>query len=140
MEKNASAGSALLPAQADERVCRWAQGGEGDVCLEDLSASSFEGGAAPSFPKRKVTGAMREYAIAGTLHLDHLAQVRNSEANSAMLDLFCFQLCGSLGIEKGDVCSRLDRLLTQHETEWKDFMGSLGKNSFLANWAAGARK
>jgi hypothetical protein len=107
---------------------------------EDLSASSFEAGAAPSFPKRKITGALREYAIAGVLHLDHLAQLRNSEANSAMLNLFCFQLCGSLGIEEQDVRSKLDRLLTQHETEWKDFMDSLGRNSFLGNWAAGARR
>jgi hypothetical protein len=28
----------------------------------------------------------------------------------------------------------------QHETEWKAFMGSLGNNSFLVNWAAGAQK
>ena len=56
-----------------------------------------------------------------------------------MLDLFSFQLAGSLGMEEEDVRARLDRLLAQHETEWKDFMGSLGKNSFLGNWAAGAQ-
>jgi 7-cyano-7-deazaguanine synthase in queuosine biosynthesis len=106
---------------------------------ENLSASSFEGGAAPSFPKRKITRALREYAIAGTLHLDHLAQLRTSEANATMLSLFSFQLAASLGMKEEDVRCRLDRLLAQHETEWKGFIGSLGKNSFLGNWAGGAR-
>lgn len=66
---------------------------------ENLGAASFERGAAPSFPKRRITRAMREYAIAGALHLDHLAQLRHSASNAGMLDLFSFQLAGSLGIQ-----------------------------------------
>jgi hypothetical protein len=107
---------------------------------ENLGAASFERGAAPSFPKRKITGALREYAIAGALHLDHLAQVQHSASNTGALDLFSFQLAGPLGIEEAEARGKLDRLLTQHETEWKAFMGSLGNNSFLVNWAAGAQK
>jgi queuosine biosynthesis protein QueC len=107
---------------------------------ENLGAPSFERGAAPSFPKRRVTGALREYAIAGALHLDHLAQLRHSPSNAGMLDLFSFQLAGSLDMKEAEARSKLDRLLRQHETEWKDFMGSLGNNSFLVNWAPGARK
>jgi len=107
---------------------------------ENLGASSFERGAAPSFPKHKITKAQREYAIGGALHLDHLAQFRHSDSNAGKLRLFSFQLADSLGIEEGLARRKLDRLLKQHETEWKDFMGSLGNNSFLVNWAAGARK
>jgi hypothetical protein len=107
---------------------------------ENLGAASFERGAAPSFPKRKITKALREYAIAGTLHLDHLAQLRHSSTNGGLLDLFSFQLGESLGIKETEARGKLDRLLTQHETEWKAFMGSLGNNSFLVNWAAGAQK
>ena len=106
---------------------------------ENLSARTFEAGAAASFPKNKITKALREYAIAGTLHLDHLAQIRKSQANSEMLELFCFQLSRSLGIEEEDVRSKLDRLLAQHETEWKSFITSLGENSFMANWVGEAR-
>jgi hypothetical protein len=109
------------------------------VC-ENLGASGFERGAAPSFPKRKITRALREYAIAGALHLDHLAQLRHSASNAGLLDLFSFQLASSLDMKETETRGNLDRLLTQHETEWKDFMGSLGNNSFLVNWAAGARK
>ncbi len=106
---------------------------------ENLSAGTFEGGAAASYPKNKITKALREYAIAGALHLDHLAQLRKSQTNSGMLDLFSFQLSGSLGMAEGDVRSKLDRLLAQHETEWKGFMTSLGENSFMGNWAGEAR-
>ena len=107
---------------------------------ENLGAASFEGGAAASFPEGKKTKAMHEYAIAGALHLDHLAQLRHSPSNSGMLDLFSFQLADSLGTDEAETRGKLDRLLTQHETEWKAFMGSLGSNSFLVNWAAGAQE
>lgn len=107
---------------------------------ENLGAAGFETGAAPSFPKTKITKAMHEYAIAGALHLDHLAQLRHSSSNAGMLDLFSFQLADSLGIDESETRGKLDRLLTQHETEWKAFMGSLGSNSFLVNWAAGAQE
>jgi len=107
---------------------------------ENLGAATFEAGAAASFPKSKKTKAMREYAIAGALHLDHLAQLRHSPSSAGMLDLFSFQLAESLGTEEAETHGKLDRLLTQHETEWKAFMGSLGSNSFLINWAAGAQE
>lgn len=104
---------------------------------ENLSAASFETGAAGSF--EKVTNALKEYAIAGALHLDHLAQLRKSPANCGMLNLCAFQLGQSLGLAESDVRSKLDRLLAQHEKEWKDFMDSLGRTSFLGNWAKGVQ-
>jgi 7-cyano-7-deazaguanine synthase in queuosine biosynthesis len=105
---------------------------------EDLSAETFEAGAAASFDAKKITRAFREYAIAGTLHLDHLAGLRASQANSRTLDLTTFQLSQALGLTKEDVRSKLDRLLLQHESEWKGFVGSLGETSFLASWASQA--
>jgi hypothetical protein len=106
---------------------------------ENLSARAFADGAAASFPKKKITGALREYAIAGVLHLDHLAGLRHSPANAGMLGLVVFQLSQSLGIAEKDIQSRIDRLLAQHEKEWRSFMASLGKDSFLANWTSEAR-
>ncbi len=106
---------------------------------ENLSAGRFETGAASSFPMKKVTKALQQYAIAGALHLDHLAQLRKSPANSGMLSLCAFQLSQSLGLPEADICSKLNRLLAQHEKEWKDFMESLGQTSFLGNWVKGGR-
>jgi hypothetical protein len=102
---------------------------------EDLGVATFEDGAAASFAKNKVTGKLRQYAIAGSLHLDHLAGLQASPANRQALSLNCFQLSQSLGLPEAEVGTKLDRLLTQHGIEWRNFVHSLGKNSFVADWA-----
>lgn len=107
---------------------------------ENLSAPTFEGGAAHSFPKSKITKALREYAIAGALHLDHLADLADNVADTGMLGLSAFQLSRPLGLAEADVQAKLHRLLVQHKTEWKDFMDSLGKESFLGNWAGEVKR
>lgn len=103
---------------------------------EDLSADSLEAGASPDFSRKKITKAMQHYAIAGALHMDHLAALRHSPANAALLDLSTFRLSRALGMSQADARARLDRLLTQHEIEWKEYMRSLGPTSFVAAWAA----
>jgi Queuosine biosynthesis protein QueC len=102
---------------------------------EDLGVKTFDEGAAPSFPKTKITGKLHQYAIAGALHLDHLAGLQASRADATTLELNIFQLSRSLGLAEADVQAKLNRLLSQHETEWKEFVHSLGKNSFVAKWA-----
>jgi hypothetical protein len=106
---------------------------------EDLGASTFESGAAVEFDRRRITGAMREYAIAGTLHLDHLAGLRDSHANLQTIESCAFQLGKTLCLPEPESRSRLDRLLKQHATEWRSFMNSLGPDSFVADWAIEAR-
>jgi hypothetical protein len=106
---------------------------------EDLSSPTFEGGAATTFERRNITPAMREYAIAGTLHLDHLAGMLRSPANAPTLDLGAYQLSESLGLIEDDTRKKLNRLLEQHSREWKTFLSDLGQNSFINDWASGAR-
>lgn len=105
---------------------------------ENLAASSFEEGVAAKFDKGKVTEAMREYAIAGALHLDHLAGMIDSPANGPTLDLSAWQLSHALGLREADVRKKQNRLLRQHGLEWNNFMNSLGKNSFIHGWLPGA--
>jgi hypothetical protein len=102
---------------------------------EDLCAENFSAGAAASFDPGKITRAMREYAIAGTLHLDHLAMMRQSPANARTLALSAFQLGRACDLPEAEARTRLDRVLGQHEAEWKNFMGFLGQSSFVADWA-----
>ena len=106
---------------------------------EDLRADTFEGGASPNFDREKITRAMKEYAIAGTLHLDHLAGLLDSPANAPRVSLEAFRLGQSLGLPQSTVKQKLDRLLTQHQSEWESFMASLGPTSFVAKWAFEAR-
>jgi hypothetical protein len=103
---------------------------------ERLTTRAFEDGAEPSFrAKDKITGALREYAIAGTLHLDHLAALADSPIHDRALGVAAFHIGGALGLTPADARSRLDRLLRQHSDEWETFMLSLGRNSFVADWA-----
>jgi hypothetical protein len=108
---------------------------ENTYVWENLGAVTFRTGAAISFEERKVTGKLHQYAIAGVLHMDHLAGLRASTANAGMLNLSAFQLSASLGLPEAETRVKLDRLLMQHESEWKRFMNSLGPSSFVANWS-----
>ena len=101
---------------------------------EDLTAARYEDGAAASYGKRKLKGAMHEYAIAGALHLDHLASVLQSPANQSGLSRQIFGLSRSLGLAEEEVQTKLYRLIRQHGVEWRNFVDSLGPKSFVAQW------
>ena len=92
------------------------------------------------FKNKKPKGALYEYAIAGTLHLDHVADLRHSPQGNAKLDRTVFQLSRALGEPQVKIQEQLDRLLERHEGEWKSFIHSLGPNSFVANWALRGKK
>jgi hypothetical protein len=103
---------------------------------ENLDAPSFEEGAAKGFDK--ITKALREYAVAGTLHMDHLAGLRNSVLHEGAIKRQARQLARSRGLSPDDAEKRLARLLSKHETEWGGFVRSLGDKSFIRNWVASA--
>jgi hypothetical protein len=102
---------------------------------ENLALPSFEKSAASGFDKRKITSAMREYAIAGTLHHAHLAGLSNSVENEPMLRLRASQLSKELKQPINEVQEKLNRLLKQHGKEWEEYMNSLGSNSFVTLWS-----
>jgi 7-cyano-7-deazaguanine synthase in queuosine biosynthesis len=101
---------------------------------ESLSACTFESGAAQGFTH--ITKAQRDYAIAGTLHLDHLATVQKSPMNKGMIDLTISQVSRSRGLSEDIVRGLMTRLLNKHESEWMNFLDALGPDAFVANWVA----
>ncbi|HTC03741.1 MAG TPA: ATPase [Xanthobacteraceae bacterium] len=103
---------------------------------ENLDAATFEGGAVKSFDK--ITGALREYAVAGTLHLDHLAGLRSSALHAGTVQRQAHQLARSTGLSPKEAEDNLNRLLSKHESEWRSFVRSLGNKSFIRNWVASA--
>ena len=106
---------------------------------ENLSATHFEAGAAPGAKRISPKGASYEYAIAGTLHMDHLANLLRSPDNRNRLDLQVFHLSQALEVRENDIRHQLERLLRKHEEEWKTFLDSLGPKSFVVNWAMGVQ-
>ena len=103
---------------------------------ESLDAATFEAGVAKSFDK--ITKALREYALAGTLHLDHLAGLRKSALHAGAIKRQACQLARSRGLSPEEAEANLDRLLSKHESEWQSFVCSLGNKSFIRNWVASA--
>ena len=101
---------------------------------EDLSVPRFEDGVAEEFGEVKPRGAQYEYAIAGTLYLDHLAHLSRSSANRVLLDRLIFQLGRSTALPEKESRQKLNRLLLQHGKEWKHFVRSLGAQSFVSQW------
>ena len=101
---------------------------------ENLAAANFEDGAAEKFKNRDPTGAFHEYAIAGTLHLDHLASLSQFKSNQTALDQQCFYLSHSLELPYDEIRTKLEGLLRQHKEEWNSFVESLAPESFVARW------
>jgi len=102
----------------------------------DLSMPEFCKGAAPGFSR--ITGALREYGIAGVLHLDHMAAL-TGQRHAAAIDHHVFKLARPLGLTEDEVRSKLLRVLNKHQEEWHAFMDMVGSRSFLAGWAHGRR-
>jgi hypothetical protein len=102
---------------------------------ERLDVATFENGVAAGFTSDRITKKMREYAIAGTLHLDHLAALRRTSSSASPLNVPALHLSQALGLDRAEVRQRLDRLIAQHATEWCEFVSSLGEESFVADWA-----
>jgi hypothetical protein len=59
--------------------------------------------------------------------------------NALAIDLAVHQLGKVSELGESEARKRLGRMLNQHEREWKNFIASLGPNSFIANWTASAR-
>ena len=102
---------------------------------EDLTVIRYEDGAAASYRGNKgPNGAMYEYAIAGALHLDHLAGVLQSSVSQPSISRQVSALSRSLGLAEEEVRTKPYRLIRQHREEWENFVDSLGPKSFVAQW------
>jgi hypothetical protein len=100
---------------------------------ENLQSERFEAGVTPSFSRFNTV--FRKYAIAGTLHLDHLAGLVKSADYPSVLKRNALLLSRALRRPVPLVEAQLNRLLKKHEEEWAGFVGSLGTKSFVAQWA-----
>jgi hypothetical protein len=103
---------------------------------ENLRSPSFAAGAALGFSKSP--NPYREYAVAGTLHMDHLAAVITSDLHQTALRRNAFQISQGLGESVDSVEVKLRHLLETHRNEWRNFMNSLGVDSFVRPWTQAA--
>ena len=116
--------SAGLTESADAYVCT------------DMEEATLETAVDPDFTR--LTPAYREYAIAGVLYMDHLAAMAEEDARPHVMR-HATLLAPVLGISGEKAHAQLDALLFKHAEEWKNYMDSLGTNSFVTQWARGQR-
>jgi hypothetical protein len=109
--------------------------GETYICT-DLGANSLDASIEQGFTRK--TPVFREYAIAGALHLDHLADMAGDEAAS-VVSRHATLLAPALGIAREDANTNLTGLLRKHASEWKAYLDALGEHSFVKQWVRADR-
>lgn len=100
---------------------------------ENLGAAEMEDGAVTGFSG--MSSAFRDYALAGILHLDHLAALSGSDLHRRTVRRVARETAEALGMEMAEGERALMNLLERHRDEWLDFLVSLGSRSFIARVA-----
>lgn len=101
----------------------------------DLSAPSLDDAVPRSF--EKVNKSFREYAIAGVLHMDHLADLASNDGER-VLRREATELAATLGISAEEAEKNIKAVMSRHSDEWRDFLASLGEKSLVHNWVRGS--
>ena len=100
---------------------------------EDLSAPDIRAGVAEGF--NRIPKAQEEYAVAGVLHLDHLAALANSPLHRRVLKRAAREIADVLDEKEDDAERKLMSLLARHKEEWLSFLAKLGSQSFVSKIA-----
>jgi 7-cyano-7-deazaguanine synthase in queuosine biosynthesis len=103
----------------------------GTYICTDLSASSLADAIHPDFTRN--SPAFEEYAIAGTLHLDHMADMASGDARSAV-QRHAVLTGMALGISAPAAEEKLVGMFERHAAEWNNFVKDLGARSFVKKW------
>jgi 7-cyano-7-deazaguanine synthase in queuosine biosynthesis len=100
------------------------------ICT-DLSSPSLADAVHPDFNRQ--SPAFEQYAIAGALHLDHMADMAGEEARPAVRRHAA--LTGmALGLSAKEAEGNLVGMLERHAVEWNNFVNDLGACSFVRKW------
>ncbi|RWQ64601.1 7-cyano-7-deazaguanine synthase [Mesorhizobium sp.] len=105
--------------------------GSGIYICTDLTAASLDEAIHPDFTRR--SDAFEQYAIAGALHLDHMADMAGAEARPSVRR-HATLTAAALGISAEQAEENLVGMLERHAAEWNSFVNDLGARSFVRKW------
>lgn len=105
------------------------------ICT-DLTAASLDEAIHPDFTRR--SDAFGQYAIAGSLHLDHMADMAGAEARPSVRRHAALT-AAALGISAEEAERNLAGMLERHAAEWNSFVDDLGARSFVRKWTGKSR-
>jgi hypothetical protein len=100
------------------------------ICT-DLSAPSLSDAIHPDFTRQ--SPAFEQYAIAGALHLDHMADMAGEEPRPVVRRHAALTRM-ALGLSAKEVEGNLVGMLERHAVEWNNFVNDLGAGSFVRKW------
>ena len=123
MLRRVSVHAAGLSEQSDTFVCT------------DMSARTLKKGVDTAFDR--ASAAFEHYAIAGALHMDHLADMADDESRP-LVKRHAALLGPALGLSVEEAERNLAALLNRHANEWRNYLNSLGEDSFLRRWTRAA--
>lgn len=103
---------------------------------ENLGAADFHEGASDKLKKHK--SSQREYAVAGTLHLDHLAALKDIDNLDVLVLRQAMPLAKAMGLSVNDTKKKIIDMIETHASEWTAFLNDLPKESFVRRWAESA--
>ncbi len=103
------------------------------ICI-NMSATTLDDAVDPDFTK--LNSAYRNYAIAGVLHMEHLATMEK-ENMRLLVERHAMLLEPALDHSCEEIFKYLRTLLLKHADEWQHYLDSLGPNSFVKQWARG---
>jgi hypothetical protein len=104
---------------------------DGIYICTDLTAPSLDAAIHPEFTRS--SRAFEQYAIAGTLHLDHIADMASADARPAV-QRHAILTGMALGISASAAEEKIVSMLERHAAEWSNFLDELGANSFIRKW------
>lgn len=104
---------------------------DSSYACSDLRAGTFEESVQPGFRLRG--SSLRQYAIAGAQHLDHMADLV-LPLHQSVLRRHALFLCPALGMQPAAVEDALRDVLGRHAAEWNEFLQDKGARSFLRQW------
>jgi hypothetical protein len=105
---------------------------QGTYVWDKLGACDFWQGADKDFLHRHQV--QQHYALAGVLHLDHLANLPQSPQYEDAIDRQALVLSRALDVSASEASTKVKRLVEQHASEWHQFLGDLPSGSFVKQW------
>lgn len=102
----------------------------------DLTAPRYRD-ALPQSDSIRLDDAMVEYGIVGARHLQQLADL--AEKPDTSLKLHVFEIARATNYSQQETSDNLRQLLVRHSEEWRGFINTQGKDSFLKEWIEGGR-
>lgn len=104
--------------------------------ISKLSSKTYED-SLPDLTKVKISANLMERGIFATKQMQRLADLANG-STKAILE-YAFEIYTAIATNSKEmsietVINKLHGMLERHNQEWKAFLGSCGKSSFLYNW------